>query len=1543
METISESVIWKLIDTYFQDNPQGLVRHHVDSYNDFFKNGIYRIFKETNPLKLDVEYDESILNFRSSCKMHFGGKDGTKIYFGKPTIYDNKNTHYMFPNEARLRNMTYGMTIHYDIEMEFTRVLKEGDNPTQLNKQGKISGGDPDDSKTPGEFAEIREFTDKTLTGNIQTFTLTLEKIYLGKFPIMVQSDFCVLQGLPRESRFALGECKNDLGGYFIIDGKEKTVIPQEKFGNNMLYIKEIKDDAFLFSAEIRSVSENVSKPIRTLSVKIVAPGKTATNGNMLVFIPNIRKSVPLFIVFRALGIISDKEIISMCLFSDPVTNPLSDHFEPSIHDANLINTQMDALMYLSLLTKGRTINHVLHILSDYFLPHVGEVNFKQKAYQLGYMVQRLLLVSTGVEPPTDRDNYKYKRIELIGDLMSELFREYYKKQHKFIRQSFEELYEYNQEIYSDLSTLITEKYRDVFRERIVEAGFKKAFKGKWGGETHTTRIGVVQDLNRRSHNGMISHLRKTNLPLDASVKLVGPRLLHSSQWGIIDPIDTPDGGNIGIHKYLSILTLVTPNHSREPMIQWLKKHTIMKELSECVPTKLGNMTKIIVNGYWVGSINDPIPVVKEMRIHRRHALIPVTTSVSFDIPKNTIYIYTDGGRLCRPIFYRDEMTDRFIFEEEEWKKTDRMNTWTKIITGFHDKSDDKFDPMNGKIYEWDELYKLPKTKIQDNKAILDYLDTNESESALIALHSDDFASGKKYTHHEIHESTIFGVMSNLIIFPENNPVTRNSFSCGQSKQACSMYHTNFQLRMDKTAVVLNYGQTPLVKSKYLDYINHEENPYGENAVVAIMCFTGYNVEDAILINEGALQRGLFRTTYFSTYEAHEEKEVRGSETNEKTFGNIEQNAKIIGLKPGYDYSQLDENGLIPENVEVNDKTILVGMSSNIPNKSTRQDISKTTKKGQVGMVDKSFMTDSEEGQRIAKIRLREERIPAIGDKMASRAGQKGTIGMIIPEADMPFTKDGVRPDLIINPHALPSRMTIGQIVECIVGKACAKSGCFGDCTAFYNRESKLGMFGELLTHHDFHSSGNEILYDGMSGKQLETEIFIGPTYYMRLKHMVKDKINYRARGPRTNLTRQPVSGRANDGGLRIGEMERDAVISHGAALFLSESMMERGDKYQMAVCNKSGMIAIYNPARELLLSPMIDGPVQYTGSLNTTNEDIQVSQISRYGREFSIISVPYSFKLLIHELQAMNIRLSLITEDNISQIENMGFSKNVDRLLFDKHDILDVLKMSAAKLKPGRPLKIDSEVNTSGFLSPDSPQYPETSPAYIPPFSPAVEDSPQYNPNTPSNTPPFPPPFPPPLTLLPPVSPNTPEFVPRSPEGPPPYQLGGKVLYRGDNSNREWKIDHMGNKLITIVTDDMDGLNEEDSLRVVDPSDIYPIDEYVHMNPSQEYPDFAQNLDPQNLDPQNQFPYQYPDQIPYPVDYNQNPYLQNDSAATKIYFAPNIKIINDGNDMSQETIPFNAPNTHIPNTIPVNIPVNIPETVQPNYPDFNNVVIKKI
>tara|TARA_B100001287_G_scaffold276862_1_gene290287 strand:+ start:20068 stop:25239 length:5172 start_codon:yes stop_codon:yes gene_type:complete len=1341
---MDNATIWNIINTYFHDNPKALVRHHIDSYNDFYKNGIFQIFREKNPIVLYSKLDPETNEYLSQCKMYMGGKDGSKIYFGKPVIHDESNVHYMYPNEARLRNMNYSMTIHYDIDVEFIDYLKPGELPTVIGaelvkqtkdgqvtidnypeevqenkklsesigkdiieeeddiKQGKKEpekkggAGTPKKTKikkkkkdemkfqmTTKAAATLRDVSQTSLKGSTQTRIHTLEKIYLGKFPIMLQSEFCILNNLPKHIRHTLGECRNDLGGYFIVDGKEKTVVAQEKFADNMLYIKKVDDEKYLYSAEMRCVSENASKPVRTFSVKICTPTNKFTNKQIVVKIPNVRSPVPLFIVFRALGIISDKEIISYCLLDLEKYESLLDLFIPSVHDASTIMNQQNALEYIALLTKGKGVTHALEILSDYFLPHVGETNYIAKAYALGDIVYRLLSVYTGNELPTDRDNFKYKRVELVGSLLYDLFREYWTIQLRAVHLEFEKRLYYNQELYeNNLFGLITQNYKDVFKERELEKGFKKAFKGNWGAYAHTKRIGVVQDLNRLSFNSALNHLRKTNLPLDSSVKLVGPRVLHNSQWGYIDPIDTPDGGSIGLHKHLSVSTYITRGVSREPMIEWLREKWGMKLIEEHTPLSLSQITKVVINGFMVGAVDEPIECIKTFRLYRRNALIPIYASATFDIRLKTIFVYTDAGRLCRPIFYKDEQSGEMSYQSKNVMKKLRDNgfSWNELITGFNKKREEAmFEASEMKIYKLNELYEGVDTETNPakldrflkDKAVLDYIDNSESEHTLIALDTDSYenADSNRYTHCEIHNSLIFGMMSNMIIFPENNPATRNSFSCGQSKQACSMYHTNFQVRMDKTAVLLNYGQTPLVKSRYLTHITQEENPYGENIIVAIACYTGYNVEDAVLVNEGSIKRGLFRTSYISCYEAHEEHSTTSDFINEKKFMNIYDNTQITGTKFGTDYSKLDKHGLIKEGTLVNDETALIGLveiSSPVPGTSlnttpTYVDNSKFPKKGQLGIVDKAFITDDEDGKRIAKIRVLEQRIPAIGDKLASRAGQKGTVGLVVPERDMPFSKDGIRPDIIVNPHAIPSRMTIGQLVECITGKACAMMGGFGDCTAFNNKGSKIGVYGELLTKNGFHSNGNEVLYNGMTGEQMETEIFMGPTYYMRLKHMVKDKINFRSTGPRTALTKQPVSGRANDGGLRIGEMERDTVISHGMNEFLTESMMERADKSYLAICNKTGLISIYNPSKKLFMSPMADGPVQYTGSLE--NDNMRIEHVTKYGRSFSIVSIPYSFKLLLQELQTMNIQLRIITEDNIEQIENMSFSDNIKKV----------------------------------------------------------------------------------------------------------------------------------------------------------------------------------------------------------------------------------------------------------------------------------------
>ena len=1337
---------WKVIQRLFDDDPQMMVRHHIDSYNDFFGKGIFKIFRERNPIILQKEQDPDTQEFNLRCELYLGGKNGDKVYFGKPIIYDDDREHYMFPNEARLRNMTYGTTIHYDVDVVFKIAVPD-------SGEGGGGGG-----------------------SRIEVTTATLERILLGRFPIMVQSNHCILHGLEPKARFYMGECKNDYGAYFIIDGKEKTIISQEKFADNMLYIRENNEEnVYTHAADIRTVSEDASKPERTLSVRIVAATSLLTNKQIVVNIPNVRSPVPLFIVFRALGILSDREILEFCLLDLDENAELLDHFIPSIHDANKIFTQEGAIKFIATLTKSKTIPQVHDILMNYFLPQVGETNYIQKAYFLGNMVYKLLRVSLKIDPPTDRDSFKFKRIELSGALIFDLFKEYYALQQQHIRLSMDREYFKDPKKYEkNFVGLIQMNYQEFFRERIVENGFKKAFKGNWGASEHTKRIGVIQDLNRLSYNSFLSHLRKINLPMDSSAKIVKPRMLHGSQWGMIDPVDSPDGANIGFHKHLAFGTRITNQCSAYPMMQWLREVVKIHLLEECTRMFLHYTTKVFVNGTWIGAVTRPEETMRLIRLHRRNALIPIYISSRWDIKNNEIHVFTDAGRLCRPIFYIDEDTGRPSYDKDEILEMIRAGkaSWQQMTTGFTAKSDPTFNPSHCNYYTIDELYGhahdtsalSAKQKVAEDvarvntiedfrrlkatQAIIEYIDTSETESTLISLshkferpveadehkkgahaHSDSSdsegegegaadsagegkkksrrnrrhhdhrakvisADGKQYTHVEIHPSLLMGVMGNQICFPENNPVARNVFGCGQAKQAASLYHSNYQVRIDKMAVVINNGEVPIIKSRYLNLINHEEHPCGFNAIVAIMSFNGYNVEDSILFNEASIKRGMFRITYYNMYEAREESSsVRGAQRDTR-FANIQKEG-AIGIKPGYDYSYLDDNGLIRENTEMDDKKVVIGMGSvSIQNEGGQmRDMSTMPKKGQLGFVDKAFMTEGETGFRIGKVRIREERFPSIGDKFCSRCGQKGTVGLIIPEKDMPFTKDGIRPDIIINPHAIPTRMTIGQLIESLMGKACVLHGGFGNCTAFTNNGTKHESFGSVLTEYGYHSSGTEVLYNGMTGEQVKSDIYIGPTYYMRLKQMVKDKINYRSQGPRTQLTRQTVQGRANDGGLRIGEMERDGILGHGAAHFLNESLMVRGDEYHMAVCNKSGMIAIYNPNQNLFMSPMVDGPIQYSGNLADAAAEgaaagASVVHITKFGRSFSIVRIPYCLKLLMQELLVMNVQMRIITEDNIDQLPSMSYSKNVYKVLKDGKGAMgvdDIIERNrlAAGLKP--------------------------------------------------------------------------------------------------------------------------------------------------------------------------------------------------------------------------------------------------------------------
>ena len=1353
---MSVDITWKVIDKLFKSDKNYLVKHHLDSYNNFFKEDLVKIIRENNPIKLIKNKDEKTNEYKDSCELYLGGKSGQRIYYGKPTIVENDENKVMYPNIARVRNMTYSFSIHYDLEV-------------YINHNGEKSN-------------------------------FVIEKILLGKFPIMIQSDLCILKKLNKEIRFNLGECRNDYGGYFIIDGKEKSIIPQETFANNTMYIRDKVNDTYSHSCEIRSVSEDTSKPIRVFSIRLVSSTVTQTNNNIVAIIPNVRKPIPFFILMRALGVVSDKKIIEHILLNLHERNDYLDILRNSIYDAGKIFTQEAALRYIGSFTKGKGISHAYEIITDYVLPHIGEMNFKQKSLYLGYMAFRLLRVYFKDEPPTDRDNFLYKRIENTGELLYQLFREYYIIQKKEIFTKIDKEYFYNESIYKgNMGELIQKNYVDFFKDKILQDGVKKAFKGNWGSQEHTKRPGVIQDLNRLSYNSHLAQLRKLNLPLDASAKVVGPRLLHTTQWGIVDPVDTPDGGNIGLHKNLAIGAHITTKCSPEQYVELLRKMGMIF-LEEVKTERLYYLTKIFLNGSWIGCTDNPLCLKDQLLMMRRNSIIPIFTSIRWNISLNEIIILCDGGRLTRPVYYiNSEKIPSYVRELPNFEKL----TWKQLTHGLEVP---KIEYDSGKIYSQEELYGNSNPEfLSANMSLVEFIDTQETESAYISMRSDTITN--EHTHVEIHPSLALGIMGNQIVFPENNQLPRDLFSCGQSKQAVSVYHSNYRNRIDKSGLILNSGQIPLVKSRYMKYINNEEHPYGENAIVAIMSFSGYNVEDSVLFNKASVDRGFFRTTYYNMYESHEESSKISGKQVDSNFMNV-NSENVIGRKPGYDYGMLNEQGLIREETTLNDKMIVIGKSmTNLDNPDTFVDMSTKVKKGQLGVVDKSFITEGEEGTRIAKVRIREDRIPAIGDKVCSRCGQKGTIGLVIPEDSMPYTKDGLKPDIIINPHALPSRMTIGQLIETLVGKTGCIYGYHSDCTAFVNKGPKTEFYGEMLMREGFHSSGNEILYNGMTGEQIETEIFIGPTYYMRLKHMVKDKINYRSNGPKTVLTRQPVQGRANDGGLRIGEMERDCIGAHGANSFLQESMLDRGDDYYLAVCNQSGTIAVYNEEKKIFLSPYIDGPIKFSSN---QKGELNVKNISKYGKSFSIVRIPYSFKLLMHELLAMNIQLRLITDDNIEQLTNLSYSEN-HKVISGSETIENLGKELLEKLK-----KLSMEEKTkqekisgslrreSGFgdasinipavittpytkLSPDyrppqkviaptSPPYVPTSPPYVPTSPPYVPTSPPYVPTSPPyvpTSPPYVPSSPPYVPTSPPYVPTSPPYVPSSPPyvpSSPPY-----------------------------------------------------------------------------------------------------------------------------------------------------------------------------
>ena len=1213
-----EKYTWEIIKKYFeQDKGRYIINHILASFNDFVFKKIDDIIQGFNPIQIYSDYIESKDVYKYQININISNPQ-----ISKPLIYEkNGTTKIMTPIEARQRNLCYSGNLHVDMNISIEYIdINEEEN---------------DENDENDENSEIKE-------DEIIIKSKVIKNINLGKLPIMVNSKYCVLNN-PNMTLDNKSECKYDLGGYFIINGNEKVVVSQDRIAENKTYVfKDTKGSTYSYIAEIRSVPENIFSPPKLTVLKLSS--KTTQFGKYIrVVIHHIKHDIPLFIVFRALGIESDKEILKYILYDldDKNNKKLAIALKGCIEESNNYLYTYQAYEYLSkyltiigypkemLIKKENRIKVIKEILLKDFLPHVGEC-FKKKALYLGYMVCKLIKCSLDIIELDDRDSYINKRIDTPGIMISNLFRQYYGKVVRDMKTMiYKEVQNGSWKVNNNFINIINQSniYK-VMKSSIIESGFKYSLAtGNWGikNQMNKSKQGVAQVLNRLTYTATMSHLRRINTPMEKNGKLIHPRKLHNTQWGIICPSETPEGGSIGLVKNLSMIATISVSSDSRNIRNHLKNLNVI-HFDPDDPNylkQLNKKTQIIINGDIIGYHNDPNYLFNKLKQFKRIGIINIYTSIAWLYQDNQILINTESGRCIRPTYIIDK-NNKIRFNKQHI--LDILNGNIKKFSDLFDVKKYNYDIDNKDIYSLDNF---------KENSIIEFLDTEENNTTLVSIKFKDLFKGfkgetypKKYQYLEIHPSLILGVCASNIPFPDHNQAPRNTYQSAMSKQAIGVYASNFRHRMDTLANILNYPQLPLVRTKISDITKNNDLPYGNNVIVAIATFTGFNQEDSIMINKSAVDRGFFNSTFYRTYKDQCNK---NHATGEEEIYCVPKQENTKNMKP-FNYSKLQKNGFVEENTYVENNDIIIGKC--MPNKSndtfTYKDNSISLKQNEFGFIERNFSDNkyfkniNNDGYKFSKIKIRNTRIPTIGDKMSSRHGQKGIIGMIYNQEDMPFTKDGIVPDIIINPHAIPSRMTIAQLLECIMSKACVNIGTRGYATAFMNKNQneKKDDIASILQKSGYDKYGNEVMYNPKTGQQMKTNIFIGPTYYQRLKHMVQDKIHSRsANGPIILLTRQPAEGRAREGGLRLGEMEVECNWGHGSLHFLKERLMECSDNYRLFVCRYCGIISNVNPSKEI-----------YQCYKCKNNID------------FSQIRIPYACKLLFQEIQCLSIDAKFIT-----------------------------------------------------------------------------------------------------------------------------------------------------------------------------------------------------------------------------------------------------------------------------------------------------------
>jgi len=1111
MNSLSNHDLWNLMRSYLKEI--GLVRQHIDSYDEFVENGLQEIIDEIGEISIDIE--------EQPFKIKLG-----KVEIGSPRVTEvDGSERKTYPMEARIRNLTYAAPLY----LEMTQIISNREAETEI--------------------------------------------VYIGDFPVLLKSKICPLSKLSQEELIKIGEDPLDPGGYFIVNGSERVIVALEDLAPNKILL------------DVEQSGKNINHKAKIFSTTVGFRARIEitmkNDGAIYASMPGIPSDLPLIVMMKALGVEEDAKIVEM-VSSDPIIqNELESSFEKAV---GIIGAK-DALLFIgNRVAPGQITEYRMKraefVLDRNFMPHLGRNTDDrlEKAYFLAEIANMIISLKQGRRVQDDKDHYGNKRLRLSGPLLTELFRIAFRNLTRDLKYQLERI-----ALKKHMGFSISNAARPgIITERIQHS----MATGNWV----RGRVGVTQLLDRTNFSSTLSHLRRLQSPLSRSQPNLEARDLHPTHWGRLCPNETPEGSNCGLVKNLALSSIISISTDPREVVERLRGMEVTQIEKANVKLKETG-ARVIVDGIIAGLCKDSESLVKKIRTLRREGKISQELNIAYYMPtdnkgKPEVYVNCDSGRVRRPLI---------IVEDGEIKL-----------------NDEHIEKIIRQELTWDDLIK---------EGIIEYLDADEEENALIAL--DKNKVNDDTTHLEIAPYSILGICASIIPYAEHNQSPRNAYESAMAKQALGIFSINFPNRVDSRAHLLHYPEKPLVTTKGMDLMNYYDRPSGQNCVLAILSFQGYNMEDAIILNKSSIDRGLVRSTFFRVYEGDCKQYLGGLRDKFEI-----PESGIRGYRGEKYYQLLEEDGIISVESSVEGNSVLIGRTS--PPRfleeykefevrgPTKRDSSVCVRPSESGLVDQVFLTESVEGNKLVKVRVRNERIPELGDKFASRHGQKGIIGLLVSEENMPFTEDGIVPDIIINPHAIPSRMTIGQFIEALAGKVAALEGNRIDGTPFDNE--KLTDLRDRLLKSGFQHNGREVFYDGMSGNKFVADIFVGVVYYQKLHHMVSDKMHARARGQVQMLTRQPTEGRARGGGLRFGEMERDCLIGHGASALLRDRLLEESDKYVAMACENCGLLAYHD-----------------------IKQNKYICRVCGDKTTISPVEISYAFKLLMQELMSLGIAPRLV------------------------------------------------------------------------------------------------------------------------------------------------------------------------------------------------------------------------------------------------------------------------------------------------------------